>query len=94
MSDVQITVVGAGGGGSLASEHADLALALAVHAGIRSPFGLTVEEQKQITRALALAESIHGPKELCEEHDWPAELDSDAKCGRCGLEYGQWMEKS
>lgn len=24
------------------------------------------------------------------EHDWPAELDSDARCERCGLEYGQW----
>lgn len=30
---------------------------------------------------------------VCIEHDWPAELDSDARCANCGLEYGQWTKE-
>ena len=26
------------------------------------------------------------------EHEWPDELTSDAKCQRCGLEYGAWSD--
>ena len=26
------------------------------------------------------------------DHDWPAELDSDARCYSCGLRYDQWTD--
>jgi hypothetical protein len=31
---------------------------------------------------------------MCEknEHNWPPELDSDARCYDCGLPYDQWTE--
>jgi hypothetical protein len=25
-------------------------------------------------------------------HEWPAELEHDARCERCGLKYGEWSE--
>lgn len=27
-----------------------------------------------------------------DDHNWPAELDSDAECDRCGLRYDEWSE--
>lgn len=26
------------------------------------------------------------------DHQWPAELDSEAVCENCGLPYGQWID--
>lgn len=28
------------------------------------------------------------------DHDWPPDLDGDAKCYACGLSYDQWDEET
>ena len=28
------------------------------------------------------------------DHDWPSDLDGDAKCYACGLSYDQWDEET